>query len=160
MNELVQTIETELSKPNVLSLDGNNNIIMTLTWDDWEQKFIKLEDFLHLTDLEKKEIRENYTPLWYTLVWDKRIWWDHPEYFKNFHDQENNKRLFSWSKEITRKRDIINEDDNTFLPDRELRELIFVKLNLPENISEKVTEETMCFKATIKKILAGLTLTK
>lgn len=158
MNESVQTIESDLPKPNVISLDGDNNIMMTLTWDDWTDESIKLEDFLHLTDLEKKEIRENYTPLWYTLVWDKRIGWEYPDYFKDFHAKKT--YLFTGAKEVTRERDPIEENDTTFLPDRWNRELIFVKLHLPENISEKVTEETMGFKNTVKKILTNLTLTK
>ncbi len=150
MNTLEQKNKPASHKPNVLSFDSDDNIIMTLTWDDWSDESLKLEDFLHLTDLEKKEIKENYKKLWYFLLWDKLKWWPYPEYFKDFHD--THEELFLWSKELTRERDPISKDDISF-PNRKNRELIFVKLNIPSKLPPRIEEEIWKYEKIIYQIL-------
>jgi len=86
-------VEKTPQKPLVLSLWENNTLIMTLTWEDWEQESMPLEKFLDLTDIELREV-DMLSKLWFTLVWDRRIWSDYPDYFKDF--LNSNPNLFVW----------------------------------------------------------------
>ncbi len=149
-----QEVEKILQKPQVLSLSNTNEIMMTLTWENWDQETSSLIDFLNLTDIEQKEVLM-MEEIWFFLVWDRIIWLDYPVYFKEF--KNNNSKLFSWWKEIYLKRDEFKEDTSgVIFPNREKRELIFVKLELPEVIAPEVQKEIMNLKWFVKKILANV----
>lgn len=154
INQDWNEVEKILQKPQVLSIWNDNNIMMTLTWEDWKQEVSTLWDFLCLTDIEQEETK-TMNKLWYTLVWDRITWFDYPEYFKDFHD--SNFQLFLGWKEIYITRDQFKADtsDEVF-PDRQKRELIFVKLNIQKPAAPKIQEETTWFKEVIKGILAGI----
>ena len=149
-----QEVEKILPKPQVLSLSDTNQIMITLTWEDWKQETSSLIEFLNLTDIEQREVLM-MEAIWYTLIWDRIIWLDYPIYFKDF--QDNNSKLFLWWKEIYLTRDKFKEDtSNVIFPNREKRELIFVKLELPKVIVPEVQKEIMNLKWLIKKILANV----
>lgn len=158
-NEQWQEVEKSIEKPQVLSLNENNQILMTLTWEDGEQKVLTLKEFLDLTDIEKAEIERFYEQLWFTLVAQRVIGQDYPEYFKDFH--ESNPSLFVDGKEMFLQRDQFKEDtSDVIFPEREKRELIFMKLNLPEKISPTTQAEVTGFKQVVTQILANMWLTK
>lgn len=149
-NEIVEVLQ----KPQVLSISDSGNIMMTLTWENWEQETLPIEKYLNLTDIELREI-DMCLKLWFTLVWDRRIWSDYPEYFKDFHDK--NSKLFLWWKEIYIQRDQFKPDtSDVIFSDREKRELILVKLNLPKQTPVEIKEEIMNFRSWIQGILAGI----
>lgn len=154
INQEWDEVEEILQKPQVLALWEDNTLMMTLTWEDWKQESIPLEKFLDLTDIELWEV-DMYLKLWFTLVWDRRIWSDYPEYFKDFHNYNSN--LFVWWKEMYVQRDKFKDDtSDVIFPDREKRELIFVKLNLPKQTPIEIEEEILNSKTWIQKILAGI----
>lgn len=147
-------VEKTLQKPQVLSISDSGDIMMTLTWEDWKQEISTLWNFLRLTDIEQNEV-SLMSQTWYTLVWDRMIWLDYPEYFKDFHDT-NSKLFISW-KEIYITRDQFkNDTSQEVFPDREKRELIFVKLNLPKLIAPEVQQEVLNSKGWIQRILADM----
>lgn len=158
-NEHWEEIDVQLQKPQVLSLSKDNNVLMTLTWDDGEQKILSIWEFLDLTDIETAEVEKLFTPLWFTLVGQRTIGQDYPEYFKDFHDA--NPSLFVDGKEMFLQRDQFKADtSDVIFPDREKRELIFVKLNLPTPTPEVVVENTISVKKVIGEILLNLWQTK
>jgi len=147
-------VEKTLQKPLVLSLWEDNTLIMTLTWEDWEQESLPLEKFLDLTDIELREV-DMLSKLWFTLVWDRRIWSDYPDYFKDF--LNSNPNLFVWWKEVYIQRDQFKADtSDVIFSDREKRELILVRLNLPRKTPIEIEEEILNSKTWIQKILEGI----
>lgn len=147
-------VEKILQKPQVLSISDSGDIMMTLTWEDWEQETLPIQEYLDLTDFEKREFSV-LKSLGYTLIWERRINSEYPEYFKDFHDK--NSELFLWWKEIYVKRDQFKPDtSDVIFSDREKRELIFVKLNLPKVVAPQIQEEITNLKGLIKRILGGI----
>lgn len=147
-------LETQEPKPLQLSLNSDNQIIMTLTWEDWEQKQETIEEFLDLTPLEQKIVQKHRNE-WFILVCDKRIQGKYPDYFKKFHDTYS--KYFSWAQEKKQKRDVVKYSQNGMFPDRRYRELVFVKLNLPVTVHPEIQYEEEKIKKAFEKIIWDLT---
>lgn len=154
--------------------DANNQVLQSpisikvdeLWWiyvetkiDDEKLEAMKMDVFLWLTQYEKNVV-EQRRKQWFVLLWEKVIGWDYPDYFKKFHF--DNIQLFSWSEELTEYRDTQQTDDeNQMFPDnRENKELIFVKLTFPQNISPEVRKQTIGFREVFEDILWNIWLTK
>lgn len=150
-------LETQIPEPLQLTLNSDNQIMMTLTWENGEQKQETIEEFLDLTPLEQKIVQENRQK-GFLLVCDKRIQGAYPDYFKRFHDTYH--KYFTGTREKTQERDVVENSQNAMFSDREYRELVFVKLNLPETVSEEIQAETLSFKKIFEKILENIWLMK
>lgn len=126
-----------LPQPLVLDIEEWNKVFITSTWENWEQEKKLIQDFLRLTDYEKKLVWKKLKE-WYILLWSKQKWWLYPEYFRLFHDE--NLDLFSWSQE-----DLV---EITWY-----RELIFIKFNVWIGISQDVSEPIKTFSDVVRWIL-------
>lgn len=129
--------ENPLWQPLVLDIEEWNNVFMTITWDNWAQEKKRIEDFLELTEYERKQVLEKRNK-GYLLLWAKQKWWLYPEYFRFFHDE--NIELFPWSQE-------------ELLEVTWKKELIFVKFNFWIGISPEILKPVGTFSDFIKWIL-------
>jgi len=130
-------MKEKLPQPLVLDIEQWNNVFITLTWEDGTQEKESIEDFLNLTNYEKKQVLEKRKN-WYLLMGAKQKWWLYPEYFRLFHDE--NIELFSWSQE-------------KLLEITWNRELIFIKFDFWIDISSEVSKPVRSFSDVIKWIL-------
>lgn len=148
-----------LQSPISIKIDELGWMYVETKIDDEKIEAMKMDVFLWLTQYEKNVV-EQRKKQWFILLWDKVIGWDYPDYFKKFHF--DNIQLFSWSEELTEYRDIQEtNDENQMFPDnRENKELIFVKLSFPQNISPEVRKQTIGFREVFEDILWNIWLTK
>lgn len=148
-----------LQSPNSIKIDEFGGIYVETKIDEEHIEPMKMDVFLWLTQYEKNVV-EQRRKQWFVLLWEKTIGWDYPDYFKKFHF--DNIHLFSGSEELTEYRDVKQTDDeNQMFPNnRENKELIFVKLSFPQNISPEVKKETLGFREVFDEILWNIWLTK
>lgn len=148
-----------LQSPISIKIDELGWMYVETKIDDEKIEAMKMDVFLWLTQYEKNVV-EQRKKQWFILLWDKVIGWDYPDYFKKFHF--DNIQLFSWSEELTEYRDTQEtNDENQMFPDnRENKELIFVKLSFPQNISPEVRKQTIGFREVFEDILWNIWLTK
>ena len=67
-------MKEKLPQPLVLDIEQWNNVFITLTWEDGTQEKESIEDFLNLTNYEKKQVLEKRKN-WYLLMGAKQKWW-------------------------------------------------------------------------------------